>query len=130
MLQAEDKGSLRPGTIYFAPPGYHLSIENERAFSLSQEDPVHFSRPAIDILMASAADAYGARLCGILLTGARADGAAGMARISAAGGFTVVQDPDEAEMPTMPAAAIKLRAPNLILPLRDIRSLLANLETM
>lgn len=130
VLQAEDKGSLRPGTIYFAPPGYHLSIENERSFSLSCEDPVHFSRPAIDMLMASAADAYGARLCGILLTGASADGAAGMACIGAAGGLTVVQDPADADMPTMPAAAIRLRAPNLILPLREIRSLLANLETM
>jgi two-component system chemotaxis response regulator CheB len=130
VLQAEDKGTLRPGTIYFAPPGYHLSIENERTFSLSQEDPVHFSRPAIDMLMASAADAYGARLCGILLTGASADGAAGLARIGEAGGLTVVQDPDDAEISTMPAAAIKLRAPNLILPLRDIRSLLANLETI
>ena len=130
VLQAEDKGTLRPGTVYFAPPGYHLSIENERTFSLSQEDPVHFSRPAIDMLMASAADAYGPRLCGILLTGASADGAAGLARIGEAGGLTVVQDPDDAEISTMPAAAIKLREPDLILSLRDIRSLLANLETI
>jgi two-component system chemotaxis response regulator CheB len=129
VLQAQDKGSLRPGTIYFAPPGYHLSIENDHSFSLSQEDPVHFSRPAIDMLMTSAADAYGARLCGIVLTGASADGAAGLARIGEAGGLTVVQDPAEAEIVTMPAAAIKLRAPDLVLPLREIRSLLANLET-
>jgi two-component system chemotaxis response regulator CheB len=129
VLQAQDKAPLEAGHIYFAPPGYHLSIENERCFSLSQEDPVHFSRPAIDILMTSAADAYGAALCGMLLTGASCDGAAGIAAIGAAGGLTVVQDPEEAEISTMPAAAIRLRAPDLILPLRDIRALLANLET-
>ena len=129
VLQAQDKAQLETGHIYFAPPGYHLSIENERCFSLSQEEPVHFSRPAIDILMTSAADAYGPSLCGMLLTGASCDGAAGIAAIGAAGGLTVVQDPEEAEISTMPAAAIRLRAPGLILPLREIRALLANLET-
>jgi two-component system chemotaxis response regulator CheB len=130
VLQAEDKAPLTPGTVYFAPPGYHLSIEDDASFSLSQEEPVHFSRPSIDILMSSAADAYGARLCGILLTGASADGAAGLARIGELGGLTVVQDPEDAEISTMPAAAIRLRAPDMILPLREIRSLLANLENM
>lgn len=130
VLQAQDKATLAAGTVYFAAPGYHLSIENDRSFSLSQEDPVHFSRPAIDMLMTSAADAYGASLCGMLLTGASADGAAGLAAIGKAGGLTIVQDPLEAEIATMPAAAIRLRPPNLILPLRDIRSLLATLETM
>ncbi|WP_426105293.1 chemotaxis protein CheB [Massilia sp. TSP1-1-2] len=130
VLQAQDKALLAPGTLYFAPPGYHLSIENERSFSLSQEDPVHFSRPAIDILMMSAADAYGPALCGMLLTGASGDGAAGMAAIGEAGGLTIVQDPEDAEMSTMPAAAIRLRAPSLILPLRAVRALLATLETM
>lgn len=129
VLQAQDKAPLVAGTVYFAPPGYHLSIEQERCFSLSQEDPVHFSRPAIDILMTSAADAYGAALCGMLLTGASCDGAAGMAAVGQAGGLTVVQDPQDAENSTMPAAAIRLRHPSLILPLRDIRTLLATLET-
>lgn len=130
VLQAEDKAPLSAGTIYFAPPGYHLSIEDDFSFSLSQEEPVHFSRPAIDILMSSAADAYGARLCGIVLTGASADGAAGLARIGELGGLTVVQDPEDAEIATMPAAAIRRRTPDMILPLREIRSLLANLENM
>lgn len=130
VLQAEDKAPMAPGTIYFAPPGYHLSVENDATFSLSQEEPVHFSRPAIDILMASAADAFGERLCGIVLTGASADGAAGLARIGEAGGLTVVQDPADAEISTMPAAAIRLRAPDLVLPLRELRSFLANLENM
>lgn len=130
VLQAEDKAPLSAGTMYFAPPGYHLSIEADFSFSLSQEEPVHFSRPAIDILMSSAADAYGAHLCGIVLTGASADGAAGLARIGELGGLTVVQDPEDAEIATMPAAAIRQRTPDMILPLREIRSLLANLENM
>jgi two-component system chemotaxis response regulator CheB len=128
VLQAEDKAQLAPGSVYFAPAGYHLSIENERSFSLSQEEPVHYSRPSIDVLMASAADAYGASLCGVLLTGASHDGAAGMAAIAAAGGMTVVQDPAEAEVATMPAAAIRLRAPDHVLTLDGIGALLSTLE--
>ncbi|MFP5392216.1 MAG: chemotaxis protein CheB [Gammaproteobacteria bacterium] len=126
--QADDKEMLAPGVVYFAAPGYHLSIEREGCFSLSQEDPLHFSRPAIDILMESAADAYGRGLLGILLTGASADGAAGLAAIGRAGGLTVAQDPQEAEMPTMPAAAIALRAPDLVLRLEQVRTLLNMLE--
>jgi two-component system chemotaxis response regulator CheB len=128
VLQADDKAALQGGTVYFAPPGYHLSIENERCFSLSQEDPVHFSRPAIDIMMTSAADAYGAQACGIVLTGASQDGAAGLAAIGAAGGLTAVQDPADADIPLMPAAAIARRAPDLVLPLQSLRALLSTLE--
>lgn len=130
VLQAEDKATLKPGCLYFAPSGYHLSIESDGSFSLSQEDPVHFSRPSIDVLMASAADAYGERLCGILLTGASHDGAAGLASIGRAGGLTVVQDPADAEIPTMPAAAIRLRAPDLVLALEPLRDLLSRLEDL
>ncbi|NHZ97855.1 chemotaxis protein CheB [Massilia sp. CCM 8734] len=122
--QADDKMNVAPGTVYFAPPGYHLSVERDFSFSLSQEDPVHFSRPAIDILMESAADAWGKRLAGILLTGASADGAAGMARIGACGGLTVVQDPKDAEIATMPLAAIRLRAPDAVLPVPAIGALM------
>ncbi|HEY0065663.1 MAG TPA: chemotaxis protein CheB [Telluria sp.] len=129
VFQAEDKAALAPGSIYFAPPGYHLSIESDRTFSLSQEEPVHFSRPAIDILMESAADVYGPNLCGILLTGASHDGAAGLARIGEGGGLSVVQHPSDAEITTMPAAALRLRAPDHLLALDQMRALLATLET-
>jgi two-component system chemotaxis response regulator CheB len=115
--------------VYFAGPGYHLSVEQDRSFSLSCEPPVHFARPAIDVLMASCADAYGVGLAGILLTGANHDGAAGMAAIRAAGGFTVVQDPQEAQAPAMPKSAIALCPPHLILPLASILTLLPMLET-
>jgi two-component system chemotaxis response regulator CheB len=127
--EARDKEELSSGTLYFAGSGYHLSVECDRTFSLSCEDRVNFSRPAIDYLMESAADAYGPALLGILLTGANNDGAAGLAAIGAAGGLTVVQSPTEAEQPTMPLEAIRLRTPDLILPLDDIHSLLLMLET-
>ena len=127
--EAADKESIAPGTLYFAGPGYHLSVERDRTFSLSGEAPVHYSRPSIDVLMESAADAYGARLAGILLTGANIDGAAGLAKIGEHGGLTVVQDPAEAQAPTMPEAAIRKRQPHLILTLDGIRSLLLQLDT-
>lgn len=126
--EARDKEEVASGTLYFAGSGYHLSVERDRSFSLSCEAPLHFARPAIDYLMESAADAYGPALVGILLTGANHDGAAGLAAIGAAGGLTVVQDPQEAEVPTMPQQAIRLRAPDLILPLEEIHTLLMMLE--
>lgn len=122
--EAADKGQPMPGTLYFAPADYHLSIETDGTFSLSLEPPVHFARPAIDITMESAADVYGPELMGILLTGANSDGATGLAAIGAAGGLTVVQDPAEAQVNVMPNEAIRLRTPDLVLPLRDIRRLL------
>jgi two-component system, chemotaxis family, protein-glutamate methylesterase/glutaminase len=126
--EAADKEEIVPGTVYFAGPGYHLSVERDRTFSLSCEPPVHFARPAIDVLMESGADAYGPALAAILLTGANHDGADGMARIRARGGFTVVQDPLDAQVSTMPARAIRRCQPNLILPLARIHALLPMLE--
>ena len=125
--EARDKEPLDKGTVYFAPAGYHLSIEQDRSFSLSQEERVSYARPSIDVLMLSAADAFGARLCGILLTGANYDGAAGLAGIRLAGGLAVVQDPGSAEVPTMPEAALRRTTPDLILPLAQIHALLLKL---
>ena len=127
--EAGDKEDINPGTLYFAPAGYHLLLENDRSFSLSCDAPLHFARPAIDITMETAADAFGARLVGVLLTGANDDGAQGMAAIGRAGGLTVVQDPDEANVGVMPLEAIRLRPPDLVLPLEQIRQLLLKLET-
>jgi two-component system chemotaxis response regulator CheB len=126
--EAADKQAVEPGVIYFAVPGYHLSIERDRTFSLSCEAPVHFARPAIDVLMESAADAYGPLLAGVLLTGANQDGADGMAHIQACGGLTIVQDPGQAQSPTMPAQAISRCQPHLVLPLERIGALLPMLE--
>lgn len=126
--EAADKESIAPSTLYFAGPGYHLSVEMDRTFSLSCEEAVHYSRPSIDVLMESAADAYGPALAGFLLTGANEDGAAGLARIKQQGGLTVVQDPAEAEVPTMPEAAIRRIKPDFTLKLGAIRDLLLKLD--
>jgi len=104
---AEDKEPIVGGTIYFAPPGYHLLVERGGTFALSLDERVHFSRPAIDVLFESAAEAYGERLLGIVLSGANSDGAAGLAAIARAGGITVVQSLETAEMIAMPAAALE-----------------------
>ncbi|MGA8135057.1 MULTISPECIES: chemotaxis protein CheB [Pseudomonas] len=126
--EADDKESIVPGTLYFAAPGYHLSIEQDRSFSFSREERVHYSRPSIDYLFASAADAYGSRLMGILLTGANQDGAAGLVQIQRQGGLTVVQDPNDARVATMPEAALALHQPDYLLSLQGIGRLLVELE--
>jgi two-component system chemotaxis response regulator CheB len=125
--EARDKEFLAPGVVYFAPAGYHLSIEADLSFSLSCEDRVSYARPSIDVLFASAADAYGKSLAAVLLTGANYDGAAGLAGTQIAGGLTIVQDPATAEVATMPEAAIRRMTPDLILSLAEIHSLLRKL---
>lgn len=125
--EARDKEPLEPGTVYFAGAGYHLSIERDRSFSLTWEERVSYARPSIDVLMLSAADAYGPALAGILLTGANYDGAEGLAGIRLAGGLAVVQDPATAEVPTMPQAALRRTRPDLVLPLTQIHALLLKL---
>jgi two-component system chemotaxis response regulator CheB len=107
MKVAEDKEPIAPGTIYFAPPDYHLLVESGRTFALSLDDRVNFSRPAIDVLFESAAAAYGDRLVGVILSGGNSDGAQGLRAISAAGGMTAVQSLESSEMIAMPAAALR-----------------------
>ncbi len=125
--EARDKEFLQPGTVYFAPPAYHLSIEADHSFSLSCEERVCYARPSIDVLMLSAADAYGRHLAAILLTGANYDGAEGIAGAKLADGLAIVQDPATAEVSTMPEAAIRRLKPDLILSLAEIHSLLLKL---
>jgi two-component system chemotaxis response regulator CheB len=124
VCEAADKQPIAAGTVYFAGSGYHLSVEQDRSFSLSCEAPVHFARPAIDVLMTSAADVYGAGLAALLLTGANHDGAEGMAQVHARGGLTAVQDPADAQVSTMPQAAIDRARPDLVLPLAALGELL------
>jgi two-component system, chemotaxis family, protein-glutamate methylesterase/glutaminase len=107
MKVAEDKEPVVPGTIYFAPPDYHLLIEGGGTFALSIDSRVHFARPAIDVLFESAAEAFGDRVMGIILSGANADGAAGLKAVANAGGLAVVQSRETAEMIAMPAAAFE-----------------------
>jgi two-component system chemotaxis response regulator CheB len=122
--EAEDKELIRPGVVYFAPPNYHLLVETDGAVSLSCDDPVLYSRPSIDVLFESAADAYGAELIGIILTGANSDGAKGLRRVSEAGGMAIAQNPNTAEVGTMPAAAIEACPKARSLALSEIANLL------
>jgi len=120
VVEADDKVALEPGTLYVAPPDYHLLVEDRGSLALSTEAPVRSARPSIDVLFETAADAYGRTLVGVLLTGASADGAAGLARIKARGGRAIVQDPETAECATMPAAGIAATAVDYVLPLERI----------
>ena len=126
--EAEDKEPLMPCTVYLAPPNYHLLLEAHGYFSLSVDDPVLYSRPAIDVLFDSAADALAPALVGLLLTGASEDGARGLARIQRAGGLTLVQAPSTAAVRIMPEAALRLSAPDHVLPLNEIGPFLARLD--
>ncbi len=122
--EAEDKDPIVDGTIYFAPPDYHLLVEADRRLSLSSEEPVLFSRPSIDVLFESAADVYGAALIGIILTGASNDGAGGLKAIVAAGGTALVQRPDLAQASEMPQAALDACPNALVLTLPQIANYL------
>jgi two-component system chemotaxis response regulator CheB len=73
--QADEKEALQGGFVYFAPPDYHLLVENNFTFSLSYDAPVNYSRPSIDVLFETAANVFKQRLLGIILTGANKDGA-------------------------------------------------------
>ncbi|AJP71764.1 chemotaxis protein CheB [Sphingomonas hengshuiensis] len=125
--EPEDKEPIVPGTVYFAPPSYHMLVESDRSIALSMDEPVLFSRPSIDILFESAADSYGAGLVGVVLTGANEDGAAGAAMVAAAGGTVLVQDPQHAFATAMPRAARERCPAAQTLPLNTIADYLVRL---
>lgn len=122
--EARSNDALTAGTAFFAPPDYHLLVESDRTLSLSIDAPDHHSRPSIDALFVSAADAYGPSLLGIVLTGASSDGAVGAAKIREMGGAVIVQDPMTAEVATMPNAAIARARPSGIGTLEEIANIL------
>ena len=128
VLEAEDKMPVQAGTVYVAPSNYHLLIDEGPQLALSADDPVHYSRPSIDVLFESAAAIYRERLLGILLTGANADGAVGLATVHDAGGVSVVQEPASAQSPHMVRSALELRPGHRVLPLQDIAGLLASIR--
>lgn len=106
VCEVEDKQPIEAGRLFVAPANYHMLVE-QGYFSLSTEAPVRYSRPSIDVALASAADAYRHRAVGVVLTGANADGAEGLRRVADGGGMAVVQDPTTAEVPAMPTAALR-----------------------
>ena len=127
LCEIDDKMPIKSGTVYFAPPGYHLLVEKEKCFSLSVDEPVHFSRPSIDVFFESAASVYGSSLVGVLLTGANEDGAHGLYQIYRNHGQTIVQDPATAQLEAMPKAALKKFNPHFVGSLSEIAAVLNQL---
>jgi two-component system chemotaxis response regulator CheB len=119
VCEVEDKEPLTPGTVHIAPANYHVLIE-EGYLSLSLEEPVRFSRPSIDVMFSSAADAYGSGAIGVVLTGANEDGARGLSDIVKRGGRALVQDPRSAEIAIMPNAAVQAVPSAEVLPLERL----------
>ena len=126
VADAEDKDALLPGRVYLAPIGYHLLVE-PGSVALSTEGPVWYARPSIDVLFESAADAYGAGVVAVVLTGASRDGAEGLARVKRRGGLAIVQDPATASSRMLPDAALARTSVNWTVPLPEIAPLLCTL---
>lgn len=120
LVEAYDHTPMEPGTIYFATADYHLLIDEKMQLTLTQEPPVMFSRPSIDVTFETAALAFGGGVCGVLLTGASSDGALGLKTIKRYGGYTIVQDPLGAEAKIMPSAALDLFDVDEVLSLEKI----------
>ncbi len=112
--EAEDKMRPEPSTVLFAAPDYHLLVEADGSLALSVDEPVHHSRPSIDVLLDSVAEAHGADALGIVLSGASRDGAAGLAHLKTVGAHTWVQSPETAAVAAMPRAALA-EAPHVTL---------------
>ena len=125
--EAEDKEPVTPGTVYFAPPNYHLLVDAGPQLALSADDLVNHSRPSIDVLFESAAQVYREHLLGIILSGANEDGAEGLAAVHDAGGLTVVQEPQTAQSSAMILSALERRPADLVLDLAGIAGLLQRL---
>ncbi|HIE5355352.1 TPA: chemotaxis protein CheB [Stenotrophomonas maltophilia] len=115
--EAEDKQPIERGTVTFAPPDYHLLVEDRSSVALSIDPPVLYSRPAIDPLFESAAAVFGPRVLALLLTGASSDGSEGVAAVREAGGRAWLQCPEEAEASMMPASALQHAGADAVLPL-------------
>jgi len=128
MREAEDKDPVDAGTVYFAPPDYHLLVDRGPQLALSVDAPVNFSRPSIDVLFESAAEVYTHRLLGIIVSGASEDGAAGLDAIHRAGGCTMVQVPETAHARLMVEAALRRTPVDFVLSLEDIALHLRTLE--
>lgn len=126
VCEAADKDDLQAATVYIAPPDYHLLVEG-RALALSTDEPVQYARPSIDVLFESAAESFLERCVGVVLTGANADGADGLARVAELGGTALVQEPETAERREMPLAALQAVPAARRATLHELASLLVEL---
>ncbi|GFO56905.1 putative chemotaxis protein-glutamate methylesterase [Geomonas sp. Red276] len=126
--EADEQDIPVGGTVYLAPPNYHLLVEPDRRLGFSTDPPVNFARPSVDVLFETAADAYGEELVGVVLTGAGEDGARGLRRIKDKGGLAVIQEPADAVASAMPQAALMAVAPDHLVTLAALPQLLINLS--
>ncbi len=126
--EATDKEPVVAGTLYVAPPDYHLLVEQGPFIALSADEPVNYSRPSIDALFDSAADIYRRRLVGIILSGANDDGAAGIAAVHRRGGLALVQDPSTAAASAMCVAALARTPEAARMTLDEMHDWLSNLN--
>ena len=127
--EAEDKEPIVPGVVYFAPSDYHLLVEKDATLSLSSDELVNHSRPSIDVLLESSADAFGPELVGVILTGANDDGARGLQAVVEAGGVAIVEDPAEAYASAMPAASLRASPSAKAMKVAAIASYVSSLGT-
>lgn len=128
VLEIDDKEVLQPGCLYLAPPNYHVLLENDLTFALDDSELENYSRPAIDVTFKSVADVYGDQVIGVILSGASEDGSSGLNYIFEKGGTVIVQDPREAEIETMPLAAIKATPGCRVMRLTEIKAFLQSLH--
>jgi two-component system chemotaxis response regulator CheB len=127
IADVEDKAPIQPGRVYVAPADYHLLVESRAVFALSTDPPVLYARPSIDVLFESAAETYGARVIGVILTGASADGSHGLKTIRDRGGCALVQEPTTAECAVMPRAALGATVANHVLGVEGLGRILVAL---
>jgi two-component system chemotaxis response regulator CheB len=113
--EANEKEQVKRGTVYFAPANYHLLLESDYTLTLTVDERVNYARPSIDVLFETAAESCNDKVIGILCTGGNTDGVRGLKRIKKRGGMTIVQDPDTAQVRSMPKAAIQTAEPDYIL---------------
>jgi len=124
VIEISDKEKPLPNTVYVAPSGYHLYAENNKLFSLSVDQKVHFSRPAIDVTFTSAAEIFGKHCIAILFSGANEDGSEGLLNVKLHGGLTIVQSPESSQVGIMPQSAIDNGAATKVLSPEEITDLL------
>lgn len=125
--EADERETMTPGTVYLAPANYHLLVERNGHLAFSIDSPVNFARPSVDVLFESAAGVYGPALIGVIMTGAGIDGSKGLLKIKNSGGVTIVQDPANAEMDSMPRSALQLHRADHVVLLEKIPDLLTRL---
>ena len=126
--EAEDKEKLEKGIIYVAPANYHIMIDDGSVISLTTDERINYSRPSIDVLFESAAEVFQDQLVGVILTGANDDGTEGMRLIKQSGGMTIIQDPQTAEVRTMPESVFRQMQVDHILSLKEISEFLNSLN--